>query len=493
MRCQAAQQFYEEYAQGNLSPEVAARLEEHLARCPECRRRFDASEQLGGLLREASQVAHPGGDYFEGLAGRVLGALDQPDADVAAALDAEQNPQPGWPGLRGPLWWSGAVAAAALLVLALADGLQRVAPGSSPTAANVAMAMPVVGPGSTARLDPLVALASAAPSRAGPNGSVATLDASTPDAVAAGHPDSPVSTTPASSDAGTNRVAPMVAASVAPAQEVAAQLASIRQQVADAQGDATGPTASGSNDAPADAAPVNDVSERQARMFAQALDALRQDQPRQAWSQFSKLIAIAPTTTLARRADLKLGDLNYDAWADFAEAQKYFNLSLDESSGSGLSADERKHVGQRLDRLRVHAANHWEALALQHVVQQGEWPEALTALSRLIALDDVTDLMPDVARTVADRVQSAPGAPIDVAKSAYKLLETRAEIEQKKGSRAWLELALGDMQIAPFQDPQAALFHYSLAVETAPKSTAGRLAAAKRDQLLDRQLLELAR
>jgi len=72
------------------------------------------------------------------------------------------------------------------------------------------------------------------------------------------------------------------------------------------------------------------------------------------------------------------------------------------------------------------------------------------------------------------------------------LLAKRAEAEQNVDVRSWLELTMGDMVYAQFQDSKQAIIHYRKAAASG-SSDAAKQARAKLDRMYDENLAELVR
>lgn len=51
MNCRRAQEWIEAYIMGDLAPELADLLEEHLRQCDACRYRYEQQKRLIALLR----------------------------------------------------------------------------------------------------------------------------------------------------------------------------------------------------------------------------------------------------------------------------------------------------------------------------------------------------------------------------------------------------------------------------------------------------------
>jgi tetratricopeptide (TPR) repeat protein len=536
MRCNSVLASYEDYTRGTLGSKVLARIENHLAECHGCREEFELNDRMAALMREGSEVAHPGVDYFENLNERVLAGLsrDRPAGPLADATGGLSH-HAWW---RQPIWWTGAMTACGLLALGLV-GESTVASGgvgrlvaSAPTALpSPNIASPPAGEGSAAADAPSVApMASIPPAPVAPaTGPTVVVSADStkrelvigpglqPSALSSESMAEVAAMTPASgksfdksSSRDTERkttIQPVAIKRAAEpagdlaaklADELAEQLETIRTQMTE-RGDRA--LADGLRDlvrriderTARDATLESLPGVRQVRLFAEAQDALAEGRPREVWTRHRRILMIDADSPLAQRARLQLADLYYNEWADFQAAQRYYQECRGPAAERAFTTRELDHVARQTERLRTHAGNNWQSLGLLHVVRRGEWPETESALRELTVLDGAADLLPEAARTVVERMQTSEETPMETAISIYKLLDARAAAETNPNLRAWLELALGDMQLAQFQELQGAINHFNRAIEIAGDGGAGRLAASKRDQLIDRQLLELVR
>jgi hypothetical protein len=121
MRCHQAQKLISEYVDGALDERRAARLEEHLAKCAECREMLKDFQEIVRRARSQKTVVPP-----DRVWQRISGALEGPRAGEAAGRRDRTVAAPvrGWFWARHP-WVS---AAAAALVIAV-GGFVLLRPG----------------------------------------------------------------------------------------------------------------------------------------------------------------------------------------------------------------------------------------------------------------------------------------------------------------------------------------------------------------------------
>jgi anti-sigma factor RsiW len=68
------QEMLSAYADGELAPDEARRVEEHLARCTECARELAINRSIGGAMR-STESGHPRGGVWEGVHRRITRPL----------------------------------------------------------------------------------------------------------------------------------------------------------------------------------------------------------------------------------------------------------------------------------------------------------------------------------------------------------------------------------------------------------------------------------
>ena len=204
-----------------------------------------------------------------------------------------------------------------------------------------------------------------------------------------------------------------------------------------------------------------------------------------------QLMELDKDTPLAVQSAYQAAELFYSEWADFAQGRKYYDMCEGQLGLDVLSAEQQEHVRRRMERLRTHEAGNWKALRLLHQTARGGWPEAREALHELTTIAEAANLLPEAARTIVERMHSEPITPAETV-AFYKLLDMRARAEGQGEVRAWLELALGDMQAGQSMTGQGAMGHYQRAMEAAPGTGAAERAKEKYDRLLQRRLLGVA-
>lgn len=534
MRCERVRYLYEEYTQGSLPVATMARVEEHLAACPACREYFDQSDAIAQLLRQGSQIAHPGPQYFEDLNARVLRRLDEASAiPVSDPDNILRIPTAQW---RRPLWWVGGMAAAALVALGLVPQLAQspsdltgpsasrmvaTAPGAAePTPLEIA-AGPDVSQKNKA-LNPNLNPAATGPAEGAKlasrnldkglagltknNSFVEEMIASTsvpgysqrsqPERESIGEAerkatqDTEVRMTALKNEATKKGAIPT---------EIFEQLQVLKTQITNGGGkelrrsmgqleDMVGERM-GIRQSDLDALPIV----KQVKLYLSAEDALEAGRVGDAFNNYRRILFVDEHSPLALRACLQMADLFYSEWANFGEARAYYQRCRDAGDAKVFNSIELSVINKQLERLERYKEGNWQALDRLHKVRRGNWNEALANLRDLMALAGADPLLPEAARTILGRMNSTPKPSAPVTVEIYNLLAKRAKEEQNVDVRAWLELALGDMLNSQFQDPQRASEHYYRSLAAAPNSDAAKQARAKLTELVDHNLAESVR
>jgi hypothetical protein len=528
MRCERVQYLYDDYVRSNLPLTGMSRVEDHLAGCPSCREFYEQNDAIAGLLRHHQDVAHPGPQYFESLARKVLSGLDQlPDPHEAA------DPQPAAPrplaAWRQPLWWAGSLAAAALLALGLMP--TRVPPVTRSIMAARPLAAEPSQPVGRLDLSRIIASISGLIGPIANESTIRTIEKGVvgPQGEAgtgSGDPAVALSRSPQLSHGGAaSDAAGRTTAQQATTREVEVRLAGLREKA-----DQSMPTevlqqiqliktqlASGGGDAALleslrqledtvrrridERAGLDSLPwVRQAGLYLKAEDALAAGDPTGASSYYLNVLRIDESippaerpSLLAIRAALQLADLFYSEWADFQAARDYYGQCASPRAAEALTRVERDNVASQLDRLNRFSANHWETLHLLQIVRREGWPQAMTALRKLLSAPQTASLWPEAARKVVERMNEEPAPKPQTTIEIYNLLANQASVEQNGDIRAWLELSLGDLSLAQFKDSNQARERYRKAIEAGGDSGAAQSARAKLDDLVERQLIDLVR
>ena len=540
MRCTRVQNLYEGYVAGELPVAVMARLDEHLAACPDCRKSFEQNDALAQWVRRTGEVAHPGPDYFDTLAGRVLDRLDEPSPAPPPPVRTAH-----W---RRPLWWAGAAAGAALATLALMpqplnNGARYLAvPAAPPSETMIASASPI-SPGITIE-SPIIKQAEAA--KSGKRELVLGLDGETDEevqkivetssSVEAAHKLDKGMTGIASNS---NAVEQMIVSDrrpllnepalnkteqLSPAEhqavretemrvvalkeatdsretipaEVFEQIQLLRTQLGSGRNEALHETMQQLEETVrrqmADSEDLKTLPiVKQASLYLKAENDLKTGQPMNACMHYRRLLEADETSPLAMRANLQLGDLYYSEWAAFREALQYYRKCQATGADLALTTPEREHVAKRLERLERYRENDWDALHLLHLVRHGDWNQALDALDQLMGMAGVGLLLPEAARTIVERMAEPVKPDAQVMIAIYRRLARQSEVESNADVRAWLELSLGDLAVMQFKDAERAKEHYRRSIETSPESAAAGMAQTKWNDLVDQSLLNMVR
>ena len=132
MRCDEVVGLLDGYVEGSLAPDVAARIDDHLAGCSQCARELEGQRRLLARVADLPREIEPSHDLWPALAAR----LSVPPTVVEGRFGG------------GRRWRMAAVAAAMLMVagsLLIAYSLGRQHPGGS-TTARVQLPSPVAVP-----------------------------------------------------------------------------------------------------------------------------------------------------------------------------------------------------------------------------------------------------------------------------------------------------------------------------------------------------------
>lgn len=513
MRCDRVCFLYDEYSQGALPVSTVNRIEEHLAACPACSDFFEQSDAIGTMIRSSAEVAHPGPQYFEDLHARVLAELDRPESpaftEPAIILDL---PAHQW---RRPLWWLGGAAAAALMAIALVPPFLTASPSASRPSAS--------GPLQLAQAPPVPSAPAAAPVASQLSPTPAVPEGESWDKGVIGASEVTVAEVIQSSKAGEDDRDDSPSDQERKAQEEAqARIVSLRRKALEA--DVLPPEVykqlqvlkiqivEGSNDdlrrslrelesivdsRVPDTAKINAYPMvRQANLYLRANDNLNSGHPDEAMSKYRQILFLdekGPLSPVSIKACLQMADLFYSEWGNFKEAQDYYQRCVGPQAKGVLNGTEMKLVKNQLDRLERYKSNNWQALEQLHKVHHGEWTDVAPALRALLAIPGANTLLPEAARTILERMNSSGPSPTsEMTWDLYNLLAKQAGVEQNVDVRAWLELALGDLNMSQFQQVQQAIEHYGKAAASG-SSEATVQARTKLNQMRDENLAGLVR
>ena len=532
MRCSRIQELYDDYTCSALAPAQMAAVEEHLSTCEECRAFFAEMESLGTLLRKGDEVGHPGIDYFDRLANKVMvrveSAHDAADADPAVIIDATPS---AW--LR-PARWAGALAAAALLAVAVLPLLDQQSPvqvAQSPAPPAVPVAPESAVAAGPAPLDP--AATPVVLAQVEPQGRRMIDFSDTPLKDVLTHP-YPGETAPQRVDKGitgisTNDnnveelmksppitpglkshpaekegradyeqklVARRASDSDALSKDITERIRQVREQMsAGASGETLLTSLGDLQRMVGDNAQLQGLSFiKQTRLYLKANEAMEAGRMLDASKFYIQLRMSDENSPIARRAGLHLADLYYGEYADFAKAREYYALATRPESSKVLSENEREHARLRLDRLERYAAQGWGPLQRLHALRKGEsMDEVRTSLRSLADSPAAPDLMPEAAGIIVERLRLNPSTNAGLTVEFYKLIEAQASSTSNAALRASLELALGDLAMDQFKDLRLAIDHYRRSADSSADSEAAGVAREKLRTLDDQYFVNLVR
>lgn len=487
MRCERVQFLYDEYSQGTLTVSTLGRVEEHLAGCPTCREFYEESDAISGLIRESSEIAHPGPGYFAGLHDRVLAALDLPETSPTRnPAEIIELPAAQW---RRPLWWVGAAAAAALLAVAVLPALMTVPEGQ--VMRQVAFDVPIQPtavpvPGAKPSVDSLN------PGLRNPSSieNIVGTIAHYGDREEVGEAERKVTEETKARVASVRRQAEEDGA-LPP--EFFKQLQVLRTQVIDG----------GNEDLSRNLREIESKVDprvpdqlknipllKQANYYQRAREDLDAGRTDDAMSKYRGILFIdeplGELSPISIKASLQMADLYYDTFGTFSEARAYYKRCLEAKDKSVLNSTELLKINTRLARLERYQENNFVALEHLHKVRRGKWDEVAAALHGLTAQPATSALLPEAAQAVLERMESGSDAPPStITMDLYNLLAKQAEVEQNVDVRAWLWLVLGDIESTQFQDILKASDHYAKA------SDSGKSEATVQARLRMKQMEEL--
>ncbi|GEM_PF-3269700 len=545
MRCSRVQYLYEEYASGELPPVTAARIDEHLVACVACREFYESNDDISQILCKGSDIGHPGSAYLEGLTQRVVGSVL--DAEGKLKSDAPEEPDRAAPSpLRAarPLWWAGAVAAAGLLALGLGTS-PLWSPGGSRSGQlgdhEAVLAFPITLGGSP------LADTSASPWRRenspatmtledslAPSGSnllrlvtarLGEVDSSLEGRIGsgiaksarrsigleapAGGAGSPQGITSGGGlsfflsrtlglfgnepvAGGTSRDRDGMAVTWLPEtfeellclQTLGTEPALERLQARLQEiGLEPGPGRAEWVGRPIDSPLIDQV-----RHFRAAEAHQRARRFEDSAAAFRQVVEIDPTTPLALRASLRLGDLCYFEWGEFEKALNYYRVCDRSPCEVALNQDERGHVARQRRLLERFAPSGWAAVDSFRRLSRAPWPEAMEALERLAAETGGAELLPEAARTLVERVSPLEPEADATALRLVQMIHQGIAAQPEPEDRAWLYVSLGDLFWRRWRNAEAALEAYQRAVNEEGASRTAGLAQSKlrylRDQVL---------
>lgn len=523
---------------------TAARIDEHLAGCPACCEYYEGNDDISELISKCDEVVHPGSAYLDSISGKVIENL----FDESGAFKSADLPSPAplprrlkrW---RLPLWMTGGIAAAGLVVL----GLGPIVKGnlSSFSISSLAEDLGIFAP----RRAPDVDLPDGAARFLEPQIGVEITSASDP---------SPVQIMlieEAARIASANPLSLTSSRATGSEQEISK---SVRRSEMDAQAaDAARRRAFGGTlTTPVDSAqrppkldlqnpgiPMNspdlaprileelvlaqtmDPAESRDRLMAilQELTVTTQDQAaaatltkqltifrqgqidyeagrfERAIQNFYRTYSLDPSTAISCRASMALADIWFYEYGDFSQAKTFYERCKTSGMPEALSPKETEHLAKQLEILDRYRINNWAALRALYSIGRDSWGSMAGTLGYLAWNEDCSALMPEAVRTMLDRFQNgetdqAGDRPSDSqVLELVDLIEKAVPGQQNSESKAWLQFASGELIWIRFKNVNNAMQAYEKTLALNEESLPGQIAAKRIRQIREENLGEIPR
>ncbi len=491
MRCSRVQYLYEEYTAGSLAPATASLLDEHLSVCPSCREFFESNDDLAQIISTCDEIPHPGPDYLGKLSENVLGNLFDDETGEFRKFDGPA-PQMAGPaviieGWRRPLWWTGGLAAASLLVLALGPGVGALMRGESqnedsPTGGRpsvIAQAINTEEPSGTTSQTPVARDRRIADSEARQIAS-AQITSGQSAASTGSRPYQrimlPVGFGPATDLA----FVLDASAQSGKSNNLRPPVTAIRRSVIQP----SDPAMAGSGQTRwRGASQGGSTSDLQLRHALQGDREVQTGRFEDALVSYHRAFEIDPSTQIALMTCLRIGDINFGQKGDFAAARDHYQLCDELADTAALPADEIQHVRQRLALLDHFASDDWKCLSALFGVARGPWEEVVPQLGQILSDERADCLVQEATSAVVDRLSNGERPPESTAVRLAEMLETRAESQPSAQARAWTQLAAADFVWLQFGDLDRAIRNYNRVVQFEESGLAATEARRKIRQL----------
>lgn len=463
MRCSRVQYLYEEYTAGSLAPATASLLDEHLAVCPPCREFFESNDDLAQIISTCDEIPHPGPDYLDKLSQNVLGNLFDDETGEFRKFD---GPAPqmaersviieGW---RRPLWWTGALAAASLLVLALGPGVGALMRGETQSAdfaadrepSAIAQAVDTEEPSGETSQPAIAFDQSAEDSESRQIASARGASGQRP-ASAGALPYQRLSL-----PVGFGSAADL--ALVLNASRTSRPPVITRRRTVIQPGY---PTMAGSGQARQSGdTRIESVSGLQLRLVMQGDRQAQFGRFDDALASYHQAFDVEPSTKLALEASLRMGDINFGQKGDFAAARDHYRRCDELADAAAFSAEDLRHIRAQLALLDHFASDNWKCLSALASVARGPWEEVVSKLDQILSDERADCLVEQATGAVVARLGNGERPPEKMAVRLAEMLETRAAEQPSPQARAWTQLAAADFVWLHFGDLDRAIRNYN--------------------------------
>lgn len=524
MRCPRVQYLYDEYVAGTLDHKTAEVVDLHLAECGECRDYFQTNDDLAELIFEGNEVVHPGEPYLQSLSERVLSNIQTSSSGEFDRLRLMPvraiNP---W---RRPLWWIGAAAAVALVVLGIQRDPEVNLPRELAALNQLEASLPPEQRGhaatesnSSAGFDASAAASSRDFSTTSEFTPTPVRDAIEP--VASGNGAGGRSGQPVVTASPANRYGKAISKSVTHPDRASAEDMDSREKALSVFSNSVTPSetprtmirppspepqaappiapelieeiivldAIGTPEAreriyglmeSAGRSPETGLNElikmadpellRQWSLFSQAEAAYRENRAELALKTFVEVTNMNAESVLGLRAHLRIADLRYQGWADFEQAQESYARCMSPKANRAFTRQEFAHIERRSNMIGRYAAVGWEPLKIMHVIAHNPWPDATLALENLARGTEAAQLMPEAAQMIIARLQRGQAPSETDSNKMLSALSMAAVTMENRAAQAWLALAMGEIYLVALQNQESALNAYQSVVELDPQS-----------------------
>lgn len=495
MRCSRVQFLYEEYSAGTLVAATASRVDQHLAACAVCRDYFEESDDISQIISATSEVVHPGNAYMDDLTSRVMESLYDETGEFrpAVARSAEIVETRGRSGQRA-LWWAGAVAATMLLAPMVAGLVSRSAdtPGTAP-------GYPAR---STAALGTTISKSVQRPARASsqtvaqarnlepgvwgsalPLGQGLVYNAIRPVSL---HPNRPASL---KADAASEprvelgTIEELLALEAVGTVEARQRIIALLRDLGETLHE-TYPELERSSDL---------ILMKQTHLYHKAEKAVQSGDLQRASDLYGFILKINPSTILARRAAMRLAELNDYERGDFHQAVKYYRQAEDETAQLALTEEEARNVALRRQHLEAHAAADFASLRKVHEAVHAPWEEVPALIAPFMADRAHQSLASDIALGLMNRLATGPMPGDEIAFQLVDLIEGGVETWDNPASKSWVQLLLGDIIWLNFESSEPALAAYRAAQVSHDRSESSNLARQRIDLLQNDKVVVFGR
>lgn len=491
MRCSSVQKLYDEFASSALSAWRTDRIERHLNGCEACRCHFEDNDALGRLICDSAEVVHPGASYLDELTANVMARLDEEPAQVPPRATSAETiwgriSDLGW----RPLWAAGGAAAVLVMLplsLRLFDSESAQTASVQPDPASM-----ISHPGAPSALPAGTfdqpahqlsmssgtgvsvtksALASPAPRMI--SGDVADRRGQAGFVAVSSMPliERDRNAVPRASDAGalgqgsTAALEELIALEAVGTPAARDRICTLLRDIGRQRLELTHASVTEKR--------RSDVLHH-AHLYREAASLLRMNETERAIRNFAEIVADAPDTLLARRANLHLGDIYFYELGEFELAESAYSMANQGTARYALTSEETRHVAAQQSLLERFYDENWDSLGLLHEIATATWEGAAEALTLVIDDRANYELLPGAYTTFSERLVRGDMPDEELSFELIDMIENAIATPENPSRRSWLELTRGDLIWLRFESPGPAIDAYlqALQSDSAPKAKA---------------------